>query len=70
MNLVDLIVLVCSLANPAACQEEHLLFQSQGSLRSCMMQAQPYLAQWIGDHPSYKIVRWHCEWPDAEDKKI
>jgi hypothetical protein len=69
MNFVDLIVVVCSLTNPASCKEQHLLLQTEGSLNSCIMQAQPYLAKWIGDHPSYQIVRWHCEWPDAEDKK-
>jgi hypothetical protein len=69
MNLIDLIVLVCSLTNPGFCHEEHLLFQSQGSPRSCVMQAQPYLAQWIGDHPTYQIKQWHCEWPDVEPGK-
>ena len=69
MNFVDLIILVCSLTNPASCREQHLLLQTQGSLNSCIMQAQPYLAKWIGDHPNYQIIRWHCEWPDAEDKK-
>ena len=34
MQLVDLIVLACTLANAAACHEYHILFQSAGSLRS------------------------------------
>ncbi|MEA2740937.1 MAG: hypothetical protein QOH05_4244, partial [Acetobacteraceae bacterium] len=41
MNLVDLILLACALANPNACREYHVLFQSSGSLQSCMLQAQP-----------------------------
>lgn len=69
MNLVDLIVLVCSLVSPNACQERHMLVQSNGSLRACAMQAPPYLAQWIGEHPNFRIVRWHCEWPDQEDQR-
>ena len=69
MNMVDLIVLVCSLANPNACSERHLLFESQGSLRSCMMQAEPYLAQWAGEHPNERIAKWRCAWPEAEDQK-
>jgi hypothetical protein len=68
MNLVDLIVLVCALGSPNACHEQHLLVQSAGSLRACVMQAQPYLAQWIGAHPGYRIVRYRCEWPDQEGK--
>lgn len=69
MNLVDLIVLACTLANPSVCREYHLLVQSSGSLRACMMQAQPYLAQWIGDHPNLRVARWRCAWPDQEDQK-
>ena len=64
MNLVDLIVFVCALANPAACKEQHLVFDLQGSLNACMMQAQPYLAQWADDHPDVRIMRWRCAWPD------
>ncbi len=66
MNLVDLIVLVCSLAAPHACQERHLLFESHGSLAACMAEAQPYLAQWIGEHPGVRIAKYHCDWPERE----
>ena len=69
--MMDLIVTVCSLLNPAACQDQHLLFDSQnGSLRTCVMQAQPYLAQWIGEHPGLRIIRYHCEWPDQRKQSL
>ena len=70
MNLIDLIVVACSLANPGACRDYHLLFQSSGSLAQCTMQAQPYLAQWASEHPNLRIIRWHCAWPRQEDEKI
>jgi hypothetical protein len=70
MQLVDLILLACSLANPNACHEYHLVFETAGSLQSCTMQAQPYLAQWVGEHPNFRVTRWHCAWPDGEDGKI
>jgi hypothetical protein len=66
MNLVDLILLACTLANPGACHEYHVLFQTSGSLQSCMTQAQPYLAQWAGEHPNFRVARWRCAWPDQE----
>lgn len=69
MQLVDLILLACSLANPTACNEYHVLFQSAGSLKNCVMQAEPYLAQWVGEHPSFRVARWRCAWPDQEGKK-
>jgi hypothetical protein len=68
MNLVDLIIMVCALANPGACQEKHLLFESAGSLTSCMWQAQPFLAQWVGAHPNVRVTSFRCAWPDSEDK--
>lgn len=70
MNLVDLILLACTLANPDVCKEYHMLFQTSGSLQSCVAQAQPYLAQWAGEHPAYRIKRWRCAWPDQEEGKI
>jgi hypothetical protein len=69
MQLVDLILLACTLANPDACREYHLLFQTAGSLQTCTMEAQLYLAQWIGEHPNFRVARWHCAWPDQEDEK-
>jgi len=70
MNPIDLIVLACSLADPGACHDYHLMVQSAGSLRACTMQAQPYLAQWAGQHPNLRIARWHCAWPGQEGEKI
>lgn len=70
MNLIDLILLACTIASPSACHEYHLLFQSSGSLQSCMMQAPPYLAQWAGEHPAFQIKRWRCAWPGEEEGKI
>lgn len=69
MNLVDLIFVVCSVASPASCQEHHLLVESHGSLRTCVMQAEPYLAQWIGEHPGLRIARFRCDWPEHEGEK-
>jgi hypothetical protein len=68
MQLVDLILLACTLVNPGSCHEYHILLQSAGSLRACTMQAEPYLAQWAGEHPNLRVARWHCAWPDREDE--
>ncbi|HQT26409.1 MAG TPA: hypothetical protein PLK99_07405 [Burkholderiales bacterium] len=70
MNLIDLILLACTIAAPSSCHEYHMLLQSSGSLQSCMVQAPPYLARWVGEHPAYVIKRWRCAWPEQEDGKI
>jgi hypothetical protein len=70
MNIVELVVIVCSLLNPNACSEKRFAFQANGSLKSCMMQAQPYLAQWAGEHPNERIARFHCAWPGQEGESL
>ena len=70
MQWVDLIVLACSLSNPAACREYHVLMQTTVSLQACTMRAQPYLVEWSDEHPNLRITRWHCAWPGREDEKI
>lgn len=70
MNMVDLILTVCALAHPGVCHDQHLLFQSHGSLRACMMQAEPYMAQWASEHPNVRIVRWRCDWTQQEKQSL
>ncbi|MCO5064480.1 MAG: hypothetical protein M9924_08670 [Rhizobiaceae bacterium] len=65
MTLVDLILTVCLTANPTSCRDEHLLFESRGSLMRCMWQAPIQIAQWSQEHPTVKVVRWKCAFPDG-----
>jgi len=68
MNMIEVIMTVCALANPSQCEEQHLQYAGQGTLRQCTMNAQPYMAQWINEHPKWSIVRWRCEVPHTGDK--
>jgi hypothetical protein len=68
MNPIDLIVTVCAVLSPTTCEEQHLVFSSQASLQQCAMAAQPYIAQWVGEHPKWQAVRWRCEYPHKDDK--
>jgi hypothetical protein len=68
MSLIAIVFTVCALAQPDQCQEERIAYASQGSLKECVMSAQPYLAQWIDEHPTWGIKRFHCEYPSANGK--
>ena len=68
--MLVLIMTVCSLASPNQCSEARMEFPSSESLMQCMMRAPPYLAQWAGDHPNTRIVRWRCVYPDSEDQQL
>ncbi|ASY58775.1 hypothetical protein [Sinorhizobium sp. CCBAU 05631] len=68
MNLVDLVLTVCMLADHTRCRTEHLYFQSHGSLVQCMMLAPAEIAKWSVSHPTLKIVRWKCVFPPEEQE--
>jgi hypothetical protein len=68
MELIQLVLTVCAVASPSVCEETHLTFSYHGSLAQCAMQAPPYIAQWVGDHPKWNAVRWRCEYPHRNDK--
>lgn len=63
MNLVDLILTVCLAGNPNACRDEHLYFESRGSLMHCMALAPAEIARWSSEHPKQEVVRWKCAYP-------
>ncbi|HEX9320890.1 MAG TPA: hypothetical protein VF913_02050 [Xanthobacteraceae bacterium] len=69
MGLIELIVTVCATAHMNVCEEQHLQFAWSGSLRQCTLAAQPYIAQWIGEHPKWTAVRWRCEDPAGRNEK-
>ena len=68
MTAIDLIVTVCAVLSPTTCEETHLVSSSDVSLRQCVMAAQPYIAQWIGEHPKWTAVKWRCEYPRNNQK--
>jgi hypothetical protein len=63
MGMLELVVTVCAIAQPTLCEDQHLQFETRGSLAQCALAAPPYIAQWIGQHPKWAAVRWHCEVP-------
>jgi hypothetical protein len=68
MEMIAIVVTVCSLAQPDQCEDQRLVYESQGSLKQCVMNAQPYIAQWIGDHPKLTVRSYHCEYPHTKTK--
>jgi hypothetical protein len=70
MNFVQLILTVCAISQPTACDERRLTLETEtGSARNCVMQAMPYIAQWAGEHPNVTVTRWRCVPPGGADDK-
>jgi hypothetical protein len=68
MNPMNLVLTVCAVLSPTTCEEQRLVLSWNGSLAQCAMAAPPYIAQWVGEHPKWKAVRWRCEYPHTNDK--
>ncbi len=62
MGLIWLIVTVCAASQPSLCEDRRFQIAWSGSLRQCAAGAEPYIAQWVGEHPNWVPVRWHCEY--------
>jgi hypothetical protein len=71
MGLMELILTVCALAQPASCEETNLSFVDQGqSLAECAMAAPPTIAEWASHHPTRFVARWRCGYPGQEEKDL
>ncbi|MCQ0990115.1 hypothetical protein [Jiella marina] len=68
--MIDLVLTVCMVANPANCKEERLSYQARATSAQCMMLSSPYVAAWAGDHPQWSVKRWRCEWPSERKQPI
>lgn len=68
--MIDLILTVCMISQPNVCKEEHLYFQSRGSLAQCMALSTPYVAKWAGDNPNWDVKSWTCGWPEDRKRSI
>ena len=68
--MLVLIMTVCSLSTPENCGEARLQFTYDESMMQCMVQAQPYIAQWSEEHPGNRVEKWRCAYPDREASKI
>jgi hypothetical protein len=68
MGFIQIVVMICQIAQPDRCEEQHLQFAWEGSPQQCAASAQPYIAHWIGEHPQWTVKRYHCEYPATRRK--
>ena len=66
--MIQIVMMVCRLAQPEVCERQHIQFAFQGSLQQCMFAAQLYIAQWAGEHPQWTVKNFHCEYPRSDDR--
>jgi len=64
MTWVDLVLTVCLASDTSVCRTEHILLANR-TQKACMTHAQVHIAEWIGNQPEYKVVKWECANPDG-----
>ena len=63
--MIVLILTVCALGSPERCIEARLPLADVGIV-ACMTSAEPTVAQWAEEHPSLRVARWRCAYPERE----
>lgn len=65
--MLAIVISVCLVKDPTICRNERLPLLINASPNRCAMGAAPYLAQWSGEHPDWRVVRWRCASADERD---
>ena len=67
--MIELVFVACLVTVPDRCEEKALQFLDVTPM-ACMMGAQPQLAQWVEQHPKWRIARWSCRTVDQREARI
>jgi hypothetical protein len=59
--VVQLVLIYCLVGNATACVEKRPVFDGLASVAGCMVAAQPTAADFIREHPGYRLASWKCE---------
>jgi hypothetical protein len=67
--MIELAFVACMKAMMHLCEERSIAYLPDVSLRGCMAQAQPQLAEWAAAHPDLQVTRWTCQRSGAHGMK-
>jgi hypothetical protein len=54
-----LVLVFCLQSSPNSCIEQRPI--EEMAPMACIIQAQSYAANWLADHPKWRLARWRCE---------
>ena len=70
VNLIELILTVCTLTQPELCEERRLSFLDLNSLTQCLRQAPPAIAEWGTNHPGKRVTKWRCSYAESGEGSL
>lgn len=59
--MVQLVLIYCLSKDPLSCIERRPMLEVSPSPMACLMAAQPLAAEYLAEHPAYKLSSWRCE---------
>lgn len=59
-TMLSIILSACLVADPAQCREHNLPAQNIVDPTRCVLLAQPFVAQWAGEHPEWEVKKYAC----------
>jgi hypothetical protein len=69
-GMIELVLTVCAIAQPATCIDKHVVFDSDNTPRQCTMAAPPFIARWVSEHPEWIVQRWKCQVPKSGERDL
>ena len=58
MGMLELVLTVCAVAQPATRRDQRVLIDSDTTPWECAMSAPPFIAKWGSEHPDLQIQCW------------
>jgi hypothetical protein len=63
--MTALILIVCLSTTPDVCREERPPVDAENPM-ACMVQGQQIAAQWLEEHPKWRLSAWRCQFGPRE----
>ena len=59
--MIEILVSVCMVNDPAQCKDVHLNFMAESvTPMECMVLGQVEIAKWMEGQPKWQLKRWSC----------
>ena len=59
--MVQLVLTFCLLLNDASCIEQRPVMEGRADIMGCLTLAQSIAAEFVRNHPGYRLASWRCE---------
>lgn len=59
-DMITLVLVVCLSATPDVCREERPPIDAVSAMY-CMVQGQQIAAEWLEEHPKWRLIAWRCQ---------